>query len=44
MGQYQLYHLFNRFSEIATRSAKEIGLWNEEMMINMVLLQSKHYI
>lgn len=32
MGQYQLYHLFNRFSEIATRSAKEIGLWNEEMM------------
>lgn len=32
MGQYQLYHLFNRFSEIATLSAKEIGLWNEEMM------------
>lgn len=32
MGQYQLCHLLNRFAEIATINAKEIGLWNEAMM------------
>lgn len=32
MGEYQLYHLFNRFSEIATINAIKIGLWNQEMM------------
>ncbi|WP_028042043.1 acyl-[acyl-carrier-protein] thioesterase [Candidatus Stoquefichus massiliensis] len=32
MGQYQLCHLLNRFSEIATINAKELGMWNEEMM------------
>ena len=32
MGQYQLCHLLNRFSEIATISAKNIGMWSEEMM------------
>lgn len=32
MGEYQLCHLLNRFSEIATISAKELGMWNEEMM------------
>lgn len=32
MGEYQLCHLLNRFSEIATINAKKIGLWNESMM------------
>lgn len=32
MGEYQLCHLFNRFSKIATNSAKDIGLWNPEML------------
>lgn len=32
MGEYHLYHLFNRFAELATKSAKDIGLWNESMM------------
>lgn len=32
MGEYHLYHLLNRFAEIATINAKLIGLWNETMM------------
>lgn len=31
MGDYHLYHLLNRFSEIATISAEKFGLWSPEM-------------
>lgn len=31
MGDYQLCHLLNRFSEIATISAENLGLWNSKM-------------
>lgn len=45
MGDYRLCHLLNRFSEIATISAKSIGLWKEDMMENygwVVAKQSLH--
>lgn len=35
MYEYHLYHLFERFTELATESATKIGLWNHDMM--------KHY-
>lgn len=32
MGDYQLCHLFNEFSEIATQNAIQIGLWKQDMI------------
>jgi len=31
MGQYQLSHLFNRFTTIATKNAVQLGMWDETM-------------
>lgn len=45
MGEYQLYHLFNRFTELATENAFQLGFWNQDMMGKygwVVVKQSLH--
>lgn len=30
-GQYRLCHMFNRFAEVATQGAVQLGMWNQDM-------------
>lgn len=44
MGEYFFWHLLNRFSQIATVSATQLGVWNEEMMNQYGWVVAKQYL
>ena len=44
MGEYFFHHLLNRFAQIATVNATQLGVWNEEMMGKYGWVVAKQYL